>query len=264
MEITNLHSFLETFFQAHQCDIIKNDKGILTIQLTEEIDKALMNRPFYWHYMKNTGRIGEPMKLTLITNRDKKDDGEWIHFGSPRLQQIMNYLKQTTKFLKLFQKVDTLHNTPLYPWLLTNFKISYEGKQKKEEMFSIGLNLVNGKMKVDMMEIINKLHLQMTISDYCYPISPLIKLKSGFARIEKVIDHYISDQDHEWAQASITTLKEEIQMIEHFYNQTTEKKQLNKEKDEITERYTPSITYNVVSGGILYLTENINSLTNEM
>ena len=27
----------------------------MTVQLTIEMDKELMNRPFYWHYLEKTG-----------------------------------------------------------------------------------------------------------------------------------------------------------------------------------------------------------------
>lgn len=257
MKIIDLHDFLVTFFSSHQCELIQNQNGVLTVQLTEEMDKALMNRPFYWHYIKSTGHQGIPMKLTLITNPDlKEEEGEWIHFGSPRLQQIMNFLKDTSKYLKLFQKVNTHEHTPLYPWLLTNIKVSYQGKQKKDEMFSIGLNLVNGLMKVEMMNLLNKLQFQKSISDYCYPISQLIKLKSGFIRIEKVIDQYIYNQEHTWADEAVKTLEEEIQMLEHFYHTEDDQLQLDKEIEEIKNRYTPTISYEVINGGIIYLAEN--------
>jgi len=256
MKITDLHNFLATFFKSQQCELVENNDGLLTVQLTEEMDKALMNRPFYWHYIKSTGHKGQPMKLTFITNPNTTDEnGEWIHFGSPRLQQIMQFLKQTCKYIKLFQKVTTHQRTALYPWLLINIKISYNGKQKKDEMFSIGLNLVNGVMEENMMELLNKLNLQKSISDYCYTISPLIKLTSGFTRIEKVLDHYISDQEHKWADEAIETLNEEITMIEHFYHKEDDQLQLKKEIKEITDRYTPTISYEVINGGIIYLME---------
>ena len=124
MKITNLHDFLQTYFLSHQCDIINSQDGMLTVQLNQQMDQALMNRPFYWHYVKSSGNIGEPAQLTFITNPDKRDQsGEWIHFGSPRLQQIFSHLNKTSKNIKLFQKVETNKNTALYPWLLINIKI---------------------------------------------------------------------------------------------------------------------------------------------
>lgn len=117
MKISNLHDFLESYFKAQACEIITSSNGVLSVQLTEQMDRTLMNRPFYWHYIKAIGQKGDPMQLTLITNPQKKDEqGEWIHFGSPRLQQIMNDLKEKQHNVKLFEKVDTSEHTPMYPW----------------------------------------------------------------------------------------------------------------------------------------------------
>lgn len=260
MAIKNLHDFLTSYFTAHHCTLEKNTDGVLTVQLNEKMDRALMNRPFYWHYVKKMGSSGQPMKLTLITdplNRDGKN--EWVHFGSPRLQQILQHLGENEKFTKLFEGVNKNRKTALYPWLVTNVKIGYQGKQKRDEIISIGLHLVNGSMKVEMMEELQTRSLQMTIPDYCYTISPMIKLKSGFKRIESVLESYINDQSHDWASESLTTMEEEINLLKHFYRGTNdneqEKQEMEKEVEEITKRYKPCITFEVINGGIFYLNQ---------
>ncbi|WP_077358007.1 YqhG family protein [Virgibacillus halodenitrificans] len=257
MAVTDLNKFLATFFSAKRCTIVENKDGVLTVQLTEEMDRALMNRPFYWHYIKKMGNQGDPMQLTLVTNPNKKEvKGEWIHFGSPRLQQIMNYLNQNEKYTKLFQSMNAESNTPLYPWLITNIKVSYKGKHKKDELISIGLHLVNGSMKVEMMKELSSIPLQQVIPDYCYTISPMIKLESGFKRIERVIDDYIERQTHDWAEESIHLLKKEMTLLQHFYSNDDEEnseQQMEKELKEIKNRYNPTITYQVINGGLFYL-----------
>ncbi|MGM8365117.1 YqhG family protein [Virgibacillus sp. W0181] len=259
MELTDLHRLLEDYFTAHRCEILKNQHGVLTVQLTEEMDKTLMNRPFYWHFVKSSGNQGEPMKLTLITNPVKRDEyGEWIHFGSPRLQQIFNHLKQKEKYIHLFQQIETVDNTALFPWLLINIKISYEGKQMKNELFSIGLNLINGEMKTDMMHSLQQLSLIKTIPDYCYTLSPLITVSSGFIRIEKVIDQYIEKQPHTWAEEAIQTMEEEIKMINRFFTDEEDEAFREKETKDLKKRYAPRIVYEVVNGGLIYLAEDFN------
>lgn len=259
MAIENLNEFLVRYFTANDCRMLQNKDGVLTVQLTEEMDKALMNRPFYWHYIKKMGNQGAPMQLTLITNPEKQDEkGEWIHYGSPRLQQIFKHLNTNEKYTKLFQQLDTTTKTALYPWLVLNTKISYIGKQKKDELLSIGLHLVNGMMKFSMMDHLQQLPLQLTISDYCFTISPLIRLKSGFSRIESVIDDHIKRQNNDWAEESIKTLKEESAMLKHFYQNVTDDEQtiqMEKELQEIKERYQPKVSYEIINGGIFYLAE---------
>lgn len=261
MAIRNLNYFLQSYFTAHHCKVLKNNDGVLTVKLTEELDRALMNRPFYWHYIKKMGNQGEPMQLTLITNPDKRDGkNEWIHFGSPRLQQILKHLNEYEKYTKLFERIDANQKTALFPWLVTNMKISYQGKQKRDEIISIGLHLVNGSMKVEMMELLQDRPLQMNIPDYCYTISPIIKLKSGFIRIETVLESYIRNQTHDWADESIKTMEEEIDLVKHFYGvedmDSKIKQAMEKEVSEIKKRYNPGVIFKVINGGIFYLAEN--------
>lgn len=257
MGIHDLDQFITDYFTAHQCQILNQQDGVITIQLTEDMDKALMNRPFYWHYIKKIGQEGTPQTLTLITNQKKRGEkGEFIHFGSPRLQQIMNHLTQNERFTKSYQTTLSPHvNTALHPWLVVNIKITYAGKKQKDELFSIGLNLITGVMKSQMMEYLYQLDLQNTIPDYCFTISPVVKLHSGMKRIEVLLDDYIQNQPHQWAEESIAVMNEDIQLLEHFYEQLSEqdKQQMEQEVEEIKNRYEPTITWSVVNGGLFYL-----------
>lgn len=250
----SMEQFLTTFFKGHLCDV-SLDNNLLTVQLTKEMDLALMNRPFYWQYVEATGNLGQPMELHFKLD-PLIEKGEWIHFGSPRFQQICTHLKKTSKFTQLYELVNVNKNTMLQPWLLTNYCITYEGKQIKEELLSIGLNLINGTIIFDMMELLRKTNLQSVISNQCYTISPLIKLSSAYTRIEKIIQKHILDQDHQWAIESLQLLKEELDMIEHFFQDTDQKDELDKEKADTMSRLQPKIKYEVWNGGLLYLTED--------
>src|SRR5690625_1634728 len=179
----DIKNFLINFFTSNDCEVIQESPGKITIQLTVEMDKALMNRPFYWHYIEATGNVGKPKKITFITDYQQvSDEGEWVHFGSPRLWKIYDHLSRTAKFVHLFEKLAVTKNTMLHPWLTINVCIIYEGKQKKEKLFSIGLNLINGIFIFNMMEKLDQVKLSPTISDHCYTISTLIKIQIGYAR----------------------------------------------------------------------------------
>src|SRR5690625_2175179 len=182
----SLSQFLANYFEAHHCHVKVTNKYQLTINLTEEMDKAIMNRPFYWQYMSTTGQQGEPLTLSLKTKNIETDtdDVELIHFGSIRLHTIFDQLRQSARFVRLVENVATQTNTMLFPWIRNNIIISYEEMQKKDELFSIDLQLVNGTIVRNMMEHLMKRPLSEQISNYCYTISPLIKLQSGFNRMK--------------------------------------------------------------------------------
>lgn len=79
----------------------------MTVQLTVEVDKQIMNRPFYWHWLEKTGGEPNPMKITLITNEDEAPsdiEGEFIHFGSPRLFKFSRQCKKTANLFAFMRK----------------------------------------------------------------------------------------------------------------------------------------------------------------
>src|SRR5690625_5833110 len=91
--ISDLHLFLHRFFELHECEVQESNDGLLSVQLTRELDEALMNRPFYWHYMDKLNQQGEPSTLQLDINKKQKDSKrEWIHFGSHRWSKFFNLL----------------------------------------------------------------------------------------------------------------------------------------------------------------------------
>ncbi|GAB2573517.1 YqhG family protein [Gracilibacillus alcaliphilus] len=256
--IDNLQEFLYQFFSSKQCQVTKVNQTELSIQLTRELDQALMNRPFYWHYMDKIGRTGEPMSLHLDTGTQPENkEKEWIHYGSPRLQQIFQYLGQTAKFTVLYETTTSEQRKALLPWLLVNVRVQYYGKQTKEQLHSIGLQLINGQLVTQMMDRLATVTWGRRIEDYCYTISPLIKPKSGFQRVFQYVENQLLDQDNQWIQEANTSLEEELQLLRYFFAEREE--QLAKEEQQLRERLSPRIQLTVHNAGLFYLTDSTSS-----
>lgn len=265
MSLVNLTQFLEQYFTANHCTVHFEEQNSMKIDLTEEMDRAIMNRPFYWQYVQATNQVGQPMTLTWQiatdeqTSQPEKKQGqtpELIHFGSAKLHAIFQQLRHSARFVRLFENIEVQKNTMLYPWLVVNFIVSFSGKQKKDELFSIGLQLINGTIILNMMDRLSNVSLDEQISDYCYTISPIIMKQSGFKRIENKIFELLEDRCYKWAFQSIEALREEIKLINHFYKNRNEIDQLQKEIEEAKTRYEPKIIINPFSAGIFYLTES--------
>lgn len=257
-----IHQFIERYFQANGCTIIENAPGYLTVQLTIELDKELMNRPFYWHYIEKIGGIPNPMQLTFITNQDKAPKdlmGEHIHFGSPRLHQIFASTKKLAGYVQQYEKLSKgTYNkqTPLKPWLGMNIRISYQCDRKRDVFKSIGLQLINGQMVNSFHEKLLSLELTRKIPDYSFTLSPLIMPKSGIRRIENYIQEQIEQEDHTWAEDARIRWDKDLQLLEHFYEEVEEKGEVYAtEKLALKEQYEPKICISVVNGGVFYLTD---------
>ncbi len=59
MQQHEIHNYLYNFFEANNCEILERSPHLLDVQLTIEMDKLLMNRPFYWHYLEKNRRRTE-------------------------------------------------------------------------------------------------------------------------------------------------------------------------------------------------------------
>lgn len=256
-----IHQFLERYFRTNECDILENHDGWLKVQLTVEMDKALMNRPFYWHYVEKTAGGGEPMQLTLITDQSKapKDlKGEVIHFGSPRLHQIFQSTKKFAAYGRMYEnKVGngTVKNA-LQPWLGLNVKISYKCDRKKDMLYSIGLNLINGMMVNNFHKQLTSMNLTPKIPDYSFTLSPLIKPQSGLKRMEQVIHSLVDQDDHLWAEEARKRWDSDLNLLEKFYEDIEERPEsYYSEKEALQAQYEPKITATIINGGLFYLTQ---------
>ena len=150
MYTQQVHRYLKTFFQETHCQILNDNNYSMTVQLTIDIDKKIMNRPFYWKYIEATNSTPSPAQLTLITDQHKLVEqikGEIVDFGTPRLNQLFQATNELGAYVKMYEKVDQLGAiTNLIPWLGVNFKVSYCSHQTKEMLYSLGINLMNGSV----------------------------------------------------------------------------------------------------------------------
>lgn len=253
----NVKKFITTYFEHNDCEVTILNKGEIEVKLTEEIDRAIMNRPFYWHYVKATGQDGDPERLRFsISKKDKKTNSESIDFGTPRMNDISRHLESSSRFIQVFEQLDVFSQAALHPWLIINATITYKGKQIKEDILSIGLNLITGLTIDHAMETLEAKQLAQSISPNCYTISPLIKLQSGFQRIERYIDHYFTQQNYSWVFDSLHLLKEELLLLKHFYDKKEDGTNLMNEVIQLYERLKPEVKFEVINGGLFYLDES--------
>lgn len=259
MEQQDMHNYLERFFRINDCDILENDGKSLHIQLTEELDKRLMNRPFYWKYIKNTNMTPQPVTLRLLTEApEEEQEGELLHFGSPRLHQIFRATKQLSSHIRLFEYVQDGNGPliPLEPWLGLNVKISYQCDHKKDRLVSLGLHLINGRIVDHFHNQMLSLDMTPKIPDYCFTLSPLIKPQSGLKRLETLIEDSVREEDHTWAEEAQQRWVDDLELLNQFYENNEDKPESYElEREALKEQYEPVIQVQITGGGLFYLSK---------
>ncbi len=254
MQQSDIQHFLKRYFVANECPIIEDNDGTLSVQLTIDMDKELMNRPFYWHYLEKTNGTPTPMKLTLVTKPDEEIEGEKIHFGSPRLHQLFQSTKKHGSFIRLYEQVNSTKSFPLHPWLCINTVISYQSDRKRDTIRSFGIHLISGIIVESFHEKIVDLPLTPKIPDYCFTISPIIKLENAIYKLQQHIQSELAKENHDWAKKANKRWEEDIQLLSGFYEGVEDKSETyQSELSALEKQYKPTIHVSVINGGIFYM-----------
>ncbi|RWZ60094.1 hypothetical protein EQV77_02030 [Halobacillus fulvus] len=258
---TLYRDFAQDFFTLHQCKIIEESSHHFKVKLTSDIDEEIMNRPFYWHYMKKMNRSGDPATLSFHLSQSENHEGIYLHAGTPKLHTLYRTAMKKGKMTRLYEATDVPnHHEALTPWFAINVLLHYRGKQTRNEHLALGLNLINGSIIPSFTESIWSESFKATVTDYTFPMTPIINLRSAYKRIEGYIESYVSRKTHEWAQQSIEQLKEEVTLLKSFYESgDMEEEQYQKEYDQLKERYEPRIIMEVINGGLFYLSGQTNA-----
>lgn len=255
-----IHQYVRQFFIENNCDILNENEHFINVQLTVEMDKKIMNRPFYWKYLESTGGEPNPAQLTLITDKNRLAEsiaGEVVHYGSPRLNQLFKVTRELGSFVQMYEKPPAAQvpiQTILTPWVGVNYKITYSSDRTREILFSLGINLMTGMIIKDFQESISRLELESAISPNTFHLPYTIKPLRAMERLDAVIENQIQMDDHTWAEEARVRQQRDIRVLDYFYDGIENKPETyESEKKAIEEQYETKIRIEIINGGLFYL-----------
>lgn len=252
-----IHDYLRHFFTETGCPILTENDHYMIVQLTVDMDKKIMNRPFYWHYIESTGGEPQPAQLTLITDKNKIADnifGEVVHFGSPRLSQLFQTTKEMGAFVQLYEEGFGNREAILTPWLGVNYKVSYCYNRTKEMLYSLGINLMTGQRIEDFHEVLRDKELRNRPPENTFTLPYTIKPLRALDRLNDVVERFIQQDDHSWAEEAKKRWVREQRVLDHFYEGVEVKPDSYEvEKEALEQQYEPKIKIDIINGGLFYL-----------
>lgn len=254
-----IHNYLNRFFRENDCQIMQDSGHFLKVQLTIEMDKKIMNRPFYWQYVESTDAVPCPAQLTFITDPSKLQEqvgGEIVHFGSRRLDQLFQVTREQGAVVRMYEKVHNAHKRGniLTPWMGVNIKVTYSSDQTKETLYSLGMNLMTGQMIKGFQEHLNNISLENGISPGTFNLPYTIKPLRALGRMESIVIDLIKRDDHSWIEEVNNRWKKDQKVLEYFYEGIEHKPESYEvERKAMEEQYTPKIKIEIINGGLFYL-----------
>ncbi|TDQ41670.1 YqhG family protein [Aureibacillus halotolerans] len=256
MNQVDVQRITETFLLRAGAEMRPAPPGMLRVQLTEALDMAMMNRPFYWQYVRKTGGIPTPMELTLKLDASSPERGDLVHSGSPRFHQILRLLGEQAQYIRLYEQTSDGQGTKegLHPWLVLNVKISFVCDRRKDTLLSLGIHLLTGTVRDHFMDDLRALSLTPTLPDYTFTIAPIIKPQRAFERIEYMLRDAISNGEDAWATEANARMAQDLTLLDRFYAHEEElPESYHIEKKAIIDQFMPTIQVHIVNGGMFYL-----------
>ncbi|HEX2954086.1 MAG TPA: YqhG family protein [Bacillota bacterium] len=138
------------------------------------------------------------------------------------------------------------------PFLLANIAIAYRTDERRDEIFSIALDLTSGEIWPDLLETLKSHHLSNRL-----PTSGLEK--EGIKPIEAVeickkqVEEYIGQQDRSWADEAKQRFEEESNCLREYYIGEEKNEDYKRRADEIYDKFRPRIILSWVNLALLYL-----------
>lgn len=254
-----IHTYMQQFFKENQCPILSHHPHYLIVQLTIEMDKRIMNRPYYWQYVESTGEEPNPAQLTFITDKNQLVEnvrGEVIHFGSPRLHQLFQVTNELGAFVQMYERTEVNPNVQpiLTPWLGVNYKIAYYCDQTKERLYSLGINLMTGEIRDGFHESLLEKDLTATVSANSFQLPYIITPLRALERLDGLIEQHIQQDDHTWAEEAKKRWEKDLAVLEFFYEGVDNRPESYEiEKEALARQYEAHIKIDIIGGGLFYL-----------
>ncbi|WP_210468143.1 YqhG family protein [Sporosarcina sp. 6E9] len=254
-----IHGYLRELFKENDCQVLTDKEHYLTVQLTIDMDKRIMNRPFYWQYVESTNGVPCPAQITLITDKNRLVDdvkGEIVHFGSPRLSKLLQTIKELGSFVLMYEKISDKFGSQsiLTPWLGVNYKLSYYSDQTKETLYSLGINLMTGELIDGFQESISDVDLDVNMSENTFNLPYIITPARALERLDAIIDNIIEQDDHTWAEEAKMRWEKDRKVLEYFYEGVEDRPEsYDIEKEAMDQQYEARIKIEIINGGLFYL-----------
>lgn len=289
MNARQVQKFVLSYIEATGCRLIEKSPGHVTVKLSPDADRALSGRPFYWSFIDSTGTEPETLvyswifekaplpaagvpatPLTSLMTSAGRVIREEMYFGSRRLNQLFDAVRQAGKCVTLFEEPPRgvrhpLGSAPYTAWLGVHFKVGYECDMKREELYGWGISLATGIIDDKFFERISQLKMSPRLPPNVHLLKNGISLRKGMSQLEQALERKLRATDFSWAVEAEQRRQEERSRIQDYYGPQLDRarddpnrtealqSRLRQRLEEIDWQYRPRVGVSVTGCGIFHL-----------
>lgn len=126
--------------------IVTESSGKAAVQLTEQLDRQFMNRPFYWHYRDAVQKPGDPLHI-IMTNfhyAEMHKDVIQIYPDHPIFQSMFHAAQIENRFYTAYENTEALRE--LFPWITIDLTAEAVPPGSASIRFNGRMSLITGRV----------------------------------------------------------------------------------------------------------------------
>ncbi|MBD1371672.1 hypothetical protein IC620_04780 [Hazenella sp. IB182357] len=260
MDQLKVKSFTKRYLTHQGCSIIEEFPSFLTTQLSIEVDKDLLNRPYYWMYVERMQIQPQPATLCLVFDPDQPPthrNGEYLFFGAPRFRMLLKSAQKQGRFVRLYQEEPNGFRSNISQaydqWLCLNFKVSYLCDVKKDRLVSIGIHMHSGEIKDHFYPTIQSIPWTSKLPAHRFTQTPQLTLMEAIGEIEYALQEQLQNEDRTWAEEALERLNFERSLLDIYYPDNSQQEEKKQRETEIIWQYHPRIEVTILNAGLFHL-----------
>ncbi len=168
---------------------------------------------------------------------------EELHYGSRRLHQIFEAARDGGKYVNLFEQPNARQLYARSPavyeaWLGVCYKIEFACDLKREELHWLGISLKSGTIVPNFGSMLESRQLSPLLAGNMHVQPAKLSVQEASISLENYLNAQLSQQDYKWAVQARERLREELEVIDHYYDDLVKEQ---KEEEEKKKPYKSSI-----------------------
>ncbi|MDR6224707.1 YqhG family protein [Desmospora profundinema] len=266
MEPNEVKAFTERYLEIYGCTLVERGEHYLQTRLSEEVDKDLVHRPFYWMYVEKMGLEPQASTLSFTFHADQAPEGmqsELLSFGSPRFSAILRSAREKGRFVRLYEESGTSarlwgQSRPYEPWLGVHFLVSFICDRKRDEIRDLGIDLRTGEIREGFHQDCLQKKWNQKLPAQRHILPHRLTLPEAAGELEYYLQGWIERQDAAWFREAKERLNQELKQIHAYYPEEWKMSdELHREKKqrlrETVWQYHPRVEVEVVGAGLFHL-----------
>ncbi|MGW8956293.1 YqhG family protein [Paenibacillus sp. NPDC055715] len=195
---------------------------------------------------------------------------EELRYGSRRLHQIFEAARDGGKYVNLFEQPNARQLSARSPavyeaWLGVCYKIEFACDLKREELYWLGISLKSGTIVPDFDSMLQSRQLSPLLAGNMHVQPAKLSVSEASTSLENYLNVQLSQQDYEWAEQARERLREELEVIDHYYDDLVKEQKEEEEKKEAIQeqhqarrkemvwQYEPKVLVSAINCGIFHL-----------